>query len=162
LTAKNDTPSAKNEELVDFVTDPNGTSYGSGVVARGGTADDGEKGATVKGVGSAAARAAAAPPGGGLVAAADLSRRATLNEPNACAGFYPSEADADSGAVTLTLVVRADGVVASSAVLSESPAGQGFGKAARSCLQNKRFEPSLDRAGNAVAAATTLKVRFVR
>jgi protein TonB len=162
VTAKSDTPSAKNDDLVDFVTDPNGTSYGSGVVARGGTADHGEKGATVKGVGTAPAPVAVAPPSDGLVPAANLSRRATLNEPNACAGYYPSEADADSGAVTLTLVVRADGAVTSSAVLSESPAGQGFGKAARACLQNKRFEPSLDRAGNVVAAATTLKVRFVR
>lgn len=162
VTAKDDRPSAKNEELVDFVTDPNGTSYGSGVVARGGTADHGERGATVKGVGSAPAPVVSAPPSDGLVAAANLSRRATLNEANACAGYYPSEADADSGAVTLTLVVRADGAVTSAAVLSETPAGQGFGKAARACLQNKRFEPSLDREGKAVAAATTIKVRFVR
>lgn len=163
LTAKESAPSAKNDELVDFVTDPNGTSYGSGVVARGGTADHGARGATAAGVGTAPApRAVAAPPGDGLVAPENLSRRATLNERDACAGFYPSEADADSGAVTLRVIVRADGVVSSSSVTSETPAGQGFGKAARACLQKKRFEPSLDRAGTPVAAATTLKLRFVR
>lgn len=163
LTAKENAPSQKIDDLVDFVTDPSGTSYGSGVVARGGTADRGERGATAKGIGSAAVTAAVtAPPGDGLVAAANLSRRAALNEPNACAGFYPSEAEADSGSVTLTLVVRADGVVASSSVLSEAPAKQGFGKAARACLQQKRFDPSLDRAGKPVAAATTIKVSFVR
>lgn len=161
VTARSDTPS-KNEELFEFVTDPNGTTYGSGVVQRGGTADRGERGATAKGTSTSAAPPAAAPSEGELVAAANLSRRATLNEANACAGFYPSEADADSGAVTLTLIVRADGAVTSSSVVSETPQGQGFGKAARACLQKKRFEPSLDRAGNPVAAATTIKVRFVR
>jgi protein TonB len=64
--------------------------------------------------------------------------------------------------VTLTVVVRADGGVSSASVVSESPAGQGFGKAARACIQRKRFEPSLDRSGTAVAAATTIKLRFVR
>ncbi len=147
---------------MDFVTDPAGTTYGSGVVARGGTAEHGEHGATAASVGSAPVRTATAPPTDGLVAAANLSRRATLNERDACAGFYPSEANVDSGAVTLTVVVRADGAVSSSSVLSESPVGQGFGKAARACLQKKRFEPSLDRAGTAVAAATTFKLRFLR
>ena len=60
LTAKDNAPSSKDEPLVDFVTDPNGTSYGSGVVARGGTAEHGERGATVKGVGTAAAPPVAA------------------------------------------------------------------------------------------------------
>jgi protein TonB len=163
LTAKESAPSAKNDELVDFVTDPGGTSYGSGVVARGGTADHGAHGASAAGVGSTPAPTrAAAPPGDGLVLAANLSRRATLNEPDACAGFYPSEADVDSGVVTLTVVVRADGNVTSTAVLSETPSGQGFGKAARACLQRKHFEPSLDRAGNVVAAATSIRLRFSR
>lgn len=162
ITAKESAPSAKKDELVDFVTDPAGTSYGSGVVARGGTADRGERGATAAGAGSAPVRTVAGSPSDVLVPAANLSRRAALNERDACAGFYPSEADADSGAVTLTVVVRADGGVSSASVVSESPAGQGFGKAARACIQRKRFEPSLDQSGTAVAAATTIKLRFVR
>jgi protein TonB len=162
LTAKESAPSAKTDDLVDFVTDPAGTSYGSGVVARGGTADHGERGATAAGVGSVPVPVAAPPGTDGLVAAANLSRRAALHEANACAGFYPSEADADSAAVTLTLVVRADGGVSSATVVSETPAGQGFGKAARACLQQKHFEPSLDRAGTPVTAATTIKLRFSR
>jgi periplasmic protein TonB len=162
LTAKESAPPAKTEELVEFVTDPSGTSYGSGVVARGGTADHGERGATPAGVGTAPAPAVVAPRSDGLVAAGNLSRRAALTETNACAGFYPSEAQADSGAVTLSVIVRANGGVTSASVLAETPAGQGFGKAARACLQRKRFEPSLDRSGTAVAAVTVIKLRFVR
>ncbi|HSO30957.1 MAG TPA: TonB family protein, partial [Labilithrix sp.] len=154
--------SANKEDLVDFVTDPAGTTYGSGVVARGGTADHGERGATAAGAGSVPVPVAAPPRTGGLVADADLGRRAALHEANACAGFYPSEADSDAGAVTLTLVVRADGAVSSASVVSETPAGQGFGKAARACLQKKQFEPALDRAGIPVTAATTIKLRFSR
>lgn len=162
LSAKDDAPSAKNDELVDFVTDPAGTTYGSGVVARGGTADHGASGATAAGVDSAPPRAAAAPRSDGLVGTANLSRRAALNEVNACAGFYPSEAHADAGAVTLAVVVRADGGVTSASVVVETPAGEGFGKAARACLQKKRFEPSLDLAGTPVASVATIKLRFVR
>jgi periplasmic protein TonB len=161
MTAKESAPSATKDELVDFVTDPAGSSYGSGVVARGGTADHGERGATAAGVGSAPVPVAS-PPRDGLVPASSLSRRASLRERDACAGFYPSEADADSGAVTVTVIVRPDGAVTSAAVVSESPAGQGFGKAARACLGSKRFEPALDRSGTPVLAATTVKLRFVR
>lgn len=162
MTAKESAPSAKQDELVDFVTDPSGTSYGSGVVARGGTADHGALGATARGVGSAVTTQAEKARADGIVAAANLSRRATLTALNPCAGFYPSEATSDAGAVTLTLVVRADGAVASAVVVSETPSGEGFGKAARTCLERKRFEPSLDLAGVAVTAATTIKIRFVR
>lgn len=61
-----------------------------------------------------------------------LGRRAANDEEaleprRASAGFNPSEADADAGAVTLTAVVRADGGVSSAAVVSESPPAQGFG-----------------------------------
>jgi TonB family protein len=162
ITAKEAAPSAKADELVDFVTDPNGTSYGSGVVARGGTADHGARGATAAGTGTAPVTAPAPAPASTLTPASNLSRRATLSEPNACAGFYPSEANTDAGSVTINLVVRADGSVSSASVVSETPAGQGFGKAARTCLQRKRFEPSLDRSGNPVDAATTIRLRFVR
>jgi protein TonB len=150
------------DALVDFVTDPAGTSYGSGVVARGGTAERGVLGATPGGVG-APSRQTAVPVGAEpLAAVASLSRRAVLLAQNPCAGFYPSEASADSGAVTLTLVVRADGRVSSALVVSESPGGEGFGKAARACVEAQHFEPSLDREGRAVAAATTIKLRFSR
>lgn len=158
LTAKTAAP-AGNEELVEFVTDPNGTSYGSGVVARGGTAERGEVGAALTHAQMPARTASA---GDGLTPNANLSRRATLDEPNACAGSYPTDANVDSGSVTLTVVVRGDGVVTTASVLSETPANQGFGHAARTCIVRKRFTPALDRAGNAVATSTTLKVGFVR
>ena len=44
LVAKSDAPTPANAEPVDFVTDPNGTSYAGGVVARGGTGDHGSRG----------------------------------------------------------------------------------------------------------------------
>lgn len=162
LTAKETAPSAKQDELVDFVTDPAGASYGSGVVARGGSADHGEHGATAREVRSGLVQTAAQAGGEPLTAVSNLSRRAALAAQNPCVGFYPSEASVDSGAVTLTLVVRADGRVASALVVSETPAGEGFGKAARACLERQRFEPSLDRAGLAVTAPATIKLRFTR
>jgi TonB family protein len=162
LTAKETAPSAKQDELVDFVTDPAGTSYGSGVVARGGTAEHAERGATASGRGVIPARGATRVGAAPAVAASQLSRRATLATQSPCAGFYPSEARADQGAVTLTLVVRADGGVSSALVVSESPVGEGFGKAARACLELQRFDPALDRSGVAVTAPTTLRLRFTR
>src|SRR4051812_42936308 len=52
LTAKDDTSKPSDAPPVDFVTEPSGTTYGGGVVARGGTADFGVRGATAAGVGN--------------------------------------------------------------------------------------------------------------
>jgi hypothetical protein len=58
--------------------------------------------------------------------------------------------------------VRANGTVTSASIASESPAGQGFGKAARECLLAHRFVPALGRNGEPVATSTMVKVRFAR
>jgi protein TonB len=160
VTAKSDAPTK--EAPVDFVTDPNGTSYGSGVVARGGTSDHGEGGGVAGARKGPPVAGTPAPQGAGIVPAENLSRRPTLNEANACRGFYPREASVDQGRVTIKVVVRPRGEVASISVLSESPVGEGFGRAARACLQRKRFEPGLDKEGAPVLSATTFQVRFER
>lgn len=170
LTAKEDPakPAKPSDAPVDFVTDPNGQSFGGGVVARGGTADFGVTGAVAGGKGDKPAPATTAPPappgprGDAIVPASDLSRGAKLEEADACRGFYPAGAEADSAVVTLTVVVRPGGDVQSVSVASESPAGQGFGGAARRCIQSKRFSPALDKEGKAVLSAAPLRVRFSR
>lgn len=168
LTANDDAPKAKGEEPVSFVTDPNGGAYGSGVVQKGGTADVGQEGAKAGSVGTtpnappAPKAAPPAPKADALVAAADLSRPPKLAEADACKGYFPKSADDDAGDATLLVVVKPSGAVASATVIGESPAGQGFGSAARTCLLGKTFVPALDKAGAAVSTATKVHLRFSR
>ncbi len=164
LTAK----SAAAEEPVSFVTDPDGTTYGSGVVAKAGTAEVGAEGAQAGGVPSGTGTAPAAPKvvgsgtGDAIVPASDLSRGPALREPDACKGYFPSSADDDVATVSVTVVIKPNGDVASASVVFESPKGQGFGAAARSCLLGKRFDPGLDVNGKAVTTSTKVTVRFSR
>jgi TonB family protein len=64
--------------------------------------------------------------------------------------------------VDLVVVVQAEGRVTRVTIARESPAGEGFGQAARACLLSKRFTPGADRAGRAVAASTAVRVHFTR
>jgi protein TonB len=178
LTAKdeaaNDAKDAK-EEPVEFVTDPDGASYGSGVVARGGTADVGLAGASANGASGGTGGAAAKAEGGGSAAApgstpaaetitpaANLSQLPKLTEADACKGFFPSEAADDAAIVTLVVVVKTSGAVSSASIVAESPKGEGFGNAARACLLSKRFTPGLDKSGAATLSSATLNVHFTR
>jgi TonB family protein len=161
LTAKEDHAAAPDDSPVDFVTDPQGTSYGAGVVARGGAADFGVRGATASGVGQVPALLPVARDDG-ITPAANLSRAARLTEADACRGYYPSEASVDEATAVINVVVKANGDVASAAVVSESPQGQGFGRAARTCLATKRFAAAQDRRGQEVTARATIRVRFSR
>jgi outer membrane biosynthesis protein TonB len=161
LTAKEDISKPSDAPPVDFVTDPSGTTYGGGVVARGGTADFGVRGATAAGVGHTPVSPSAAP-SDGVTAPANLSRAPRLTEPDACRGYYPSEANVDEGGATVAVIVKANGDVSQATVLSETPVGQGFGHAARTCLSQKRFAPAQDRQGAAVIARTSVRVRFSR
>lgn len=169
LTANDDAPKPGDDEPVRFVTDPNGGSYGSGVVARGGTADVGAAGAKPDGEPKANGSASAAAPSAkpiaapeALVSAKDWSRAPRLGDPDACKGFFPASADDDVGEATVQVVVKPSGEVASVTLVSESPRGQGFGSATRSCLAARRFEPALDKAGRPAAAVTAVRVRYSR
>jgi TonB family protein len=158
LTAPEDpTPSPANDEPVRFVTDPNGRGYGSGMVARGGTADYAEHAVPVPAV---ASPAPAAKPG--LVFADKLSRQPSLGSADPCRGFFPQSAHSNRGQVSVIATVRDQGSIARVEIESETPAGQGFGAAARACLSKQRFEPALDDAGKPTAARTRIRISFDR
>jgi hypothetical protein len=165
LAAKSDAPIPAGSEPVDFVTDPNGSTYSGGVVARGGTGDHGSLGTSTRPV--AATKSTAPAPRtvvkkSDIVPASNLSRPPSLSTGTNCRGYYPRSADADSAIVSLVVVVSADGSIARLSVASESPTGQGFGSAARACIGTGRFRPALDKAGRAVKSATRVRVRFTR
>lgn len=164
LTAKADTPVPNATEPVDFVTDPNGSSYAGGVVARGGSGDHGGHGTTPRAAPAAAPAPRPSRPvsKSDLTPASDLSRGPTLRNGTDCAGYYPRSADADAALVTLVVVVAADGSIATLSVAQESPGGQGFGAAARACLRTGRFDPAIDKAGRQVKTGTSVRVRFKR
>jgi len=157
-------PAQQPEEAVDFTTDPQGASYGGGVVAVGGTADFGAKGARAVPVGGNAPQApvTARPVGDGLTPASDLSRKPQLPGGDPCRGFFPNAAQDDVGNVAVMVTVGKSGRVSNTQLVSESPRGQGFGAAARTCLASQTFVPALDRAGNAAATAIRVNLRFSR
>lgn len=140
------------EGPVRFVSDATGAAFGSGAVARGGTADVGQQ--------PAAPVPARAPRGPS--AAPSLSRPPRLGEADPCRGFFPQRARVDRGEVTLRVRVERDGSVRSIAISSELPLGHGFGFAARDCLRAKRFTPALDLGGREVAVLAPVTVRFSR
>jgi protein TonB len=92
----------------------------------------------------------------------NLSRPARLDEADPCRGHFPTTARADGGTVTLAIAVDARGAVTSAAVVSESPAGEGFGAAARACLLEKRFSPARGGDGRATASSAGVRIHFSR
>lgn len=156
------------KDVPTFVTDPNGQEYGSGVVAKGGTADVGKAGAAASGVpngtgtGTPAKGPPAPPPAPTIVAAADLSRKASLPNANACNGYFPNDADDNEAYATVSVVVKPDGSVSSVALVSEDPRGQGFGAAARKCLSAQKLTPGLDKSGAAVTSSMSFRIHFTR
>ncbi len=157
-------PAQQAEEAVDFTTDPNGKSYGGGVVAVGGTAALGAAGARVgPALGTAPSAQPTARPGGdGLTPAWNLSRKPRLPGSDPCRGFFPGAAQDDVGDVAVLVTIGKSGRVSSTQLLSENPRGQGFGAAARTCLASQSFVPALDRDGNAAATAIRVNLRFTR
>ena len=145
-------PSA--EEPVRFVTDPNGSAFGYGMVARGGTGTAGLPGPVVPVAARGTGPSQGPEPG--------LSRPPSLGESDPCRGFFPARAQVDRGEVALKVRVEADGSVRSVAIAREAPLGHGFGFAARDCLLSKRFSPALDVAGRPVAVLSPVTVKFSR
>ena len=149
-------PEPAAEEPVRFVTDPGGRGYGYGMVARGGTAEHADEAVPVP------ERPAASTGKNGLVFAEKLSRKPALGAHDPCRGYFPQGAQSDRGDVSVVATVRDQGSVARLEIESESPAGQGFGAAARACLNKQRFEPALDDAGRPTAARTRVRISFSR
>jgi TonB family protein len=155
-------PTADTDAPVDFVTDPNGSTYGFGVVAKGGTAPgEGVKAVAVTNQ-QTTARVAAATTGTALVSSSDLSEQPHLVADDPCRGYYPGDAIADSASATVRVVLSPEGRVQSLTLVGETPSAQGFGRAATQCLRAQRFTSARDRTGHTVATSTTVRVRFHR
>jgi periplasmic protein TonB len=165
LTAKADpmpTPAA--EEPVDFTNDPSLLGFGSGVVAIGGKAKVGLANAqpSAAPAGRGDAPLARAVTGDGLTPASDLTRKPSLGESDPCRGYFPNGAADDVATAAVMVTIAKNGAVSSVRLLSESPAQQGFGAAARTCMSSKRFSPGLDRDGQPTATAIRVNIRFSR
>jgi protein TonB len=109
------------------------------------------------GHGSAAAPPPPPPPG------PDLSRSLALSGGTSWNCPFPPEADADQidqAVVRVQVTVRPDGTASSVSVLSDP--GHGFGRAARICALQKRYQPALDRTGAPTVASAPVTVRFSR
>jgi outer membrane biosynthesis protein TonB len=166
LTAPDNKADDPSQKTYDFNTDPNGDEYGSGLAAKGGTADHGGPGAVASGkpggtgTGGTGTGPAAAP---AVTQTVDKSRPASLaSSNNPCAGFFPGDADDDLATVQVLVTVKPDGGVQNVSVVSENPKGQGFGKAARSCMLAAKFNAAFDKSGAPVATTQQFNIRFTR
>lgn len=162
LTAPDDPKADKNDEPYSFLTDPNGQEYGSGAAQIGGTADKAPPGAVATGKPGGTGSVAAPPPPPPPAPTVDLSRKPELTVKDPCKGFFPGDADDDVAMVKVLVTVGPGGSVASVTVLDENPKGQGFGKAARTCLQAAKFQPGLDKSGAPMTASQQINIRFTR
>jgi protein TonB len=93
----------------------------------------------------------------------DLSRSLALTGGTSWNCPFPPEADSDQvdqAVVRVQVTVRPDGSASQVSVISDP--GHGFGRAARLCALNKRYQPALDHDGNAVVASSPVTVRFNR
>jgi protein TonB len=164
VTAKADpSPSPKADEPVDFTNDPGALGFRSGIVALGGKAEVGlaraERSlAPASGSGGLAPR----PTGDSLTPVGDLSRKPGLGESDPCRGYFPGAASDDVASAAVMVTISKSGTVSNVALLSESPAGQGFGAAATTCMKSKRFTPGLDHDGNTAATRIRVNVHFER
>jgi TonB family protein len=144
-------------EPVRFAVDANGAGYGFGVVAQGGIGT----GRGANGASSAPTAPSAAPAASATVLRA-FAVPPRLDESDPCRGFFPGQASADRGEVTVKLLISDKGEVRRVSVLNEQPQGQGFGRAANECLKKKRFVPARDADDRATAAEAPVTVRFSR
>jgi hypothetical protein len=88
--------------------------------------------------------------------------RPTLVGSMFCDGFFPYRAHDDDATVRIAVRVDPAGAPATLKIEKESPAGEGFGVAAQSCLKFARFRAATDRGGLAVASTARLEVTFHR
>ncbi len=139
------------------MTDLNGHGYGSGMVARGGTANHATRPLPVPPAPAKAVATAST-----LVFAARLSRQPSLGAHDPCRGYFPESARSAHGEVSVIATVRDQGAVVRTEIESETPIGEGFGAAARACLAKQRFAPALDNEGRPTAARTRIRIRFAR
>jgi hypothetical protein len=79
-----------------------------------------------------------------------------------CPGVFPTDARDDIGVVTLALQVGQGGGARATRILEERPRGQGFARAALSCVPRLSFDPATNPDGTRIAAVSKVRLRFVR
>jgi periplasmic protein TonB len=94
----------------------------------------------------------------------DRSRAASLAGSKDWKCDFPPEADVDQidqAFVVVQVATRADGSPDHVSILQDP--GHGFARAARICAMKERYDPALDREGNAIAGSTkSIRIRFER
>jgi protein TonB len=157
------TQAPKPDEPVDltnsFVTG-SGATYAGGTTMAAGTATAAVRApvASPTGVVGGTGTGPAAPP------AVDRSRAAGLGGSkswNDCP--FPPEADVDNidqAAVLVQITVAPDGRASNVRVASDP--GHGFGRAARACATQRRYQTALDRDGSPVGGTFSVNVTFAR
>jgi protein TonB len=147
------------DEVLDFgetVVQGDSAQFAGGVTETGGT--------SAKAVRDTRARAGGVEGGMGTdTSGIDRSRNASLAGGAVWDCPFPEEADdegIDEAVVTLRVRVALDGMLEAVDVTRDP--GAGFGREARRCARDKRWQPALDRAGNAIAAQSVINVRFSR
>jgi len=147
------------DEVLDFgetIVQGDSAQFAGGVTQAGGT--------SAKAVRDTRARAGGVEGGTGTdTSGIDRSRNASLAGGAAWDCPFPEEADdegIDEAVVTLRVRVALDGTL--EAVYVARDPGAGFGREARRCARDKRWQPARDRAGNAIAAHSVINVRFSR
>jgi len=108
--------------------------------------------------GTAIPQMAAPPPPG-----PDRSRAASLSGGTQWSCPFPPEADTaqiDEAFVSLKVDVRADGTPTAVSVLQDP--GNGFGREARRCAMNKRYQTALDHDGTPIDGTWRARVHFSR
>ena len=79
-----------------------------------------------------------------------------------CRGYCPPRGRHNTGRVALLATLRASGAIARIEIESETPPGEGFAAAARTCLARGRFSPALDERGQPTATRARVTLRFTR
>jgi protein TonB len=93
----------------------------------------------------------------------DRSRAASLSGGTQWSCPFPPEADTaqiDEAFVSLKVDVRADGTPTAVSVLQDP--GNGFGREARRCAMNKRYQTALDHDGTPIDGTWRARVHFSR
>jgi len=147
------------DEVLDFgdaIIQGDAAQFAGGVTEAGGTS------ANV--VRDTRARAGGVEAGTGTnTSGLDHSRKASLAGAAVWDCPFPEEADdedIDEAVVTLRVRVALDGTLEAVDVARDP--GTGFGREARRCARDKRWQPARDRAGNAIASQSVINVRFSR
>jgi protein TonB len=150
---------APQDEVLDFgetVVQGDSAQFAGGVTESGGT--------SAKAVRDTRARTGGIEGGTGTATSGiDRSRSASLAGAAVWDCPFPEEADdegIDEAVVTLRVRVALDGTLEAVDVARDP--GTGFGREARRCARDKRWQPARDRAGTPVASQSMINVRFSR